>query len=324
VGPIESAHPDMTKLLVDTDTAGDDVTSLLFALMWPDVELVGITVCAGNVLLDQCVENACYTIDVCERHDVPVYAGADRPLERELVTAHHVHGDDGMGNSNFPSADKSPEREHAANATATLADRHSGELEVIAQAPLTNLALALRLDPHLPTKIKRLWVMGGTNNSLGNVTPAAEFNFFVDPEAAHAVLSAGFELTLVPWDVCVKDGYLMRDGLEEVGALRSRLSEFYLSTQRAVWEFNRAHPHGFGIDGVSHPDALVAAMFIDRNVIDSSNRYYVDVETHGELTRGYSLVDVLGVLDMPPNAEVVERADGPLFRKMLLELLASR
>ena len=326
----------MPRFIIDTDTAGDDVTSLLIGLRWPGVDVVGVTVCAGNVELDMCVRNALYTVETAGRTDVPVHIGAKHPLHRDLVTAHYVHGSDGMGESNFPPPVTEADPLPAPAAIVAAADAHRGELEIIAQAPLTNLALALDEDPDLPAKVKRLWVMGGANNFVGNITPAAEFNFYVDPEAAKIVVGAGFELTLVPWDVCVHDGVLSSEELEPIKSLNTGLSRFYLDVNRAVARFmKREH----GIDGISHPDAIMMAMAIDRDVIVESERCFVDVETSSDLTRGYSLVDKLHVMERTidndvevtelmgvpsgaPNAEVVLRADKQRFEEMLRTVLS--
>jgi purine nucleosidase len=311
----------LVRLLIDTDTAGDDVTSLLFGLRWPGIQLEAITVAAGNVYLDQAVRNALYTVEVAERQDVPVYAGADGPLLRPLVTAHYVHGEDGMGNSNFPSPAIEAARAHAADAILECAQRCSGELEIVAQAPLTNLAHALLKDPGLPRRVKKLWIMGGSNNSVGNITPAAEFNFYVDPEAAHMVLAAGFDVVLVPWDLCVRHGILYREELSDIAAMKTRLSEFYFAVNRAAWSFMRNGVEGHSIDGISHPDALTIAMAIDSEVIVETKRCFVDVEHRSEITNGYSLVDLHGVLRKAPNADVVTAADKGRFRVMLEQLL---
>lgn len=325
----------MPRFLIDTDTAGDDVTSLLIGLRWPGVHVEAVTVCAGNVELDMCVRNALYTVEVAGRTEIPVHVGAERPLERDLVTAHYVHGSDGMGESNFPPPTKPPDPTPASAAIVAAAAAHPGELEIVAQAPLTNIALALREDPDLPSKVKRLWVMGGANNFVGNITPAAEFNFYVDPEAAKVVVGAGFELTLVPWDVCVHDGVLSTEELAPVRELDTELSRFYLDVNRAVARFMKEE---HGIDGISHPDAIMMAMAIDHGVIADSERCFVDVETGSDLTRGYSLVDKLKVVDRAvdngvlvrqlmdvasgePNADVVLRADKRHFTEMLLSVL---
>ncbi|MEA2435310.1 MAG: hypothetical protein QOG54_2767 [Actinomycetota bacterium] len=327
----------MSRFLIDTDTAGDDVVSLLFGLLWPDVALEAITVCAGNVELDLCVRNALLTVEATGRQDVPVYPGADAPLARPLVTCHYVHGADGMGTLDPDPPRSSASDVHAVDAICELADRFAGDLEIIAQAPLTNIALALRKDPDLPRKVKRLWIMGGGNNYLGNITPAAEFNFYVDPEAAHEVLRGGFEATIVPWDVCVNDGIITRDELAPYYKLNSSLADFYFKTQAGAWGFLQS----IGIDGISHPDSLMMAMAIDRSVMAESDKYFVDVEYQSDLTRGYSVMDRIGVMthtiddgvvvkdlmgvdDATPNAEVVLKADKELFKKMLLQLLAAK
>jgi purine nucleosidase len=311
----------MTKFLMDTDTAGDDVTSLLLALKWPGIELEAITVVAGNVFLHEAVENALYTVQMADRN-VPVYGGADRPLLRELVTAHYVHGEDGMGNSHFPRADRKAEAIHAVDAIVRCADRWAGDLEIIAQGPLTNIALALRHDPDLPDKVRRLWIMGGANNSLGNITPAAEFNFYVDPEAAHAVLRGEFRTVLVPWDLCVNDGILLAEEVVPIQKMGTPLSEFYLAVNRAAWAFMKSHSEAGRVDGISHPDSIMMAMAIDDAVILERGHFFVDCEWQGALTRGYSVVDRNGVMDEPPNAEVVLKADHDAFKRMLMELLS--
>jgi inosine-uridine nucleoside N-ribohydrolase len=325
----------MSRFLIDTDTAGDDVTSLLFGLLWPGVALEAITVVAGNVELDLCVRNALLTVERTGRTDVPVHAGAATPLTRPLVTAHYVHGADGMGTLAPDPPSIEPSTVHAVDAICGLADRFPGEVEIIAQAPLTNIALALRKDPELPRKVKHLWIMGGANNFVGNITPTAEFNFYVDPEAAHAVLRGGFETTILPWDVCVHDGILMRDELEPFLELKNPIAEFYFRTQAATWDFMR---NTVGVDGMSHPDSLMMAMAIDRSVISESAMYFVDCDYKSEMTRGYSVMDKMGVMnhtidygvvvkdlmdvdDATPNAEVVLKADKELFKKMLLDLL---
>ena len=295
---------------------------MLFGLLWPSVALDAVTVCCGNVYLEQATRNALYTVELAGRSDVPVYAGAPRPLVRDFVTAHYVHGPDGMGDAKFPEPTLSLEKGHAADAIIELSHRYAGELEIIAQAPLTNIALALLLDPELVSRVRRLWVMGGSNNRLGNITPAAEFNFYVDPEAAHVVLSAGFDTILVPWDICVDYGILLRDELRPVVDMKTKLSEFYLQVNRGVWEFMRTFIEGESIDGISHPDSLMMAMAIEQDLILETRDCFVDVEYSSELTRGYSLVDLNHVLHREPNAAVVTRVDKDGFKSMLFELLS--
>lgn len=308
------------RFIIDTDTAGDDVTSLLIGLLHPESRLEAITVCAGNVPLPLCVRNALTTVETAGRSDVPVYVGADRPLLCDLVTCEYVHGDDGMGNSNFPDPKVKPQAEPAASALVRLVNQYPGEIEIIAQAPLTNIALAYKLDPTIAQKVKRLWIMGGSNNFVGNVIPAAEFNFYVDPAAAKIVFDAPFNTTMVGWEICVRHGYMPESDIEQVRQMGSPLSRFYLDVNRAAYKFNREKG---GIQGISHPDSIMMAMAIDNRIMTKSARYHVDIEYRSELTRGYSAVDILGITGQMPNAEVCLEADYQRFREMLFTILRS-
>jgi purine nucleosidase len=313
----------MIRLIIDTDTAGDDCVSLLIALRSPGVTVEAITINCGNVAFDQQVENALYTLQVAGfskgsgRPRVPVYPGCDHPLLHEHETVEYIHGRDGMGDSFFPRAAQRPESEHAVDALVRLVDANPGELTILAQAPLTNLAMAVRRDPSIAAKVKHLWVMGGTNNALGNVTPATEFNIFVDPEAARIVFGAGFPLTMVGWEICVRHAVVDEAATAEIAALDTVLSRFFIDINRVVRRFNVTQ----GIHGTTHPDSIAAAMIVDEGIMTRSAGYYVDVETRGELTRGMTVVDELGVLGRRPNARVCLAADGARFRRLLLETL---
>lgn len=302
-------------LIVDTDTAGDDVFSLLLALRRPEAELEAITVVCGNVSFEQEIENALYTIEHAGRSgEVPVYAGCSRPLIAEWVGAEYVHGRDGMGDSSFPRALQRPEAEHAVDAILRLVDERPGELTILAQGPLTNLAAAVARDPSLPTRVRHLWVMGG---GLGNITPAAEYNFFVDPEAAKIVLAAGFPLTLFTWTVSLSHGVFSQERLARIDALDTELSRFFGQVNRKALEFELAT----GIPGSAHPDSMTCAAILDESLILSARDCFVDVETRGELTRGYSVIDPGGRRTAPPNARVVEELDTERFFELMLSVL---
>jgi len=310
----------MQRLIIDTDTAGDDCVSLLIALRSPDVRVEAITINCGNVAFPQQVENALYTLEVAGMGgQVPVYPGCVHPLLHPHQTVEHIHGRDGMGDSFFPRATQRPEREHAVDALIRLVRERPGELTVIAQAPLTNLAMAARLAPDIVGKVKDLWVMGGTNNALGNDTPAAEYNIWCDPEAAKIVFGAGYPLTMVGWEICVRHAIMDDAATAEIERLNTPLSRFFLDINRVVRRFTTEQQ---GMAGTTHPDAITCAMAIDPDIMTSSARYFVDVETRGELTRGYTLVDILGRLGRTPNARVCLEADGERFRRTLMRVLA--
>ncbi|MGE5273894.1 MAG: nucleoside hydrolase [Verrucomicrobiota bacterium] len=306
----------MTRLIVDTDTAGDDVFSLLIALRHPGVTLEAITVCCGNVGFDQEVENALYTVEQAGRAgEVPVYAGCREPLVSEWVGAEYVHGRDGMGDSFFPPARQRPEAEHAVDELVRRIDESPGELTILAQAPLTNLAVAFTRDPSIVRRVAHLYVMGG---GVGNITPAAEYNFYVDPEAAKIVLNAGFPLTLFTWSLTRTHGVFDDAKLARIAALDTPLSDFFGRVNRKAREFDDAVNH---LGGSTHPDSMVCAAIVEPSLVLAKEEAVVDVETSGDLTRGWNLIDTLGRVDREPNATVVTDYDTEGFFELMLSIL---
>ncbi len=303
------------RLIVDTDTAGDDVFSLLLALRRPEAQLEAITICCGNVGFEQEVENALYTVEMAGRSgEVPVYRGCSKPFVAQWEGAEYVHGQDGMGDSFFPRARQRPEPGHAVDELVRRVNESPGELTILAQAPLTNVATAVVRDPSIAGKVKALYVMGG---GVGNITPAAEYNFYVDPEAAKIVFAAGFPITLFTWTLTLTHGVFDDDKLARIAALDTDLSRFFAQVNRKALEFERAT----GIDGSTHPDAMTCAAILDPTLVLAARDCVVDVETRGELTRGYSAIDALGRLDGQPNARVVEDYDTERFFELMLSVL---
>jgi purine nucleosidase len=303
------------QLIVDTDTAGDDVASLLIALRHPNAQLEAITVCVGNVRFEQQVENALYTVEKAGRSgEVPVFPGCERPLLREWAAAAYVHGEDGMGDNFFPPAKQRPETGHGVDALLRLADEHPGELTIVAQAPLTNIATAVIRDRTFAGKIKRLAIMGG---GVGNITPAAEYNFYVDPEAAKIVFAAGFPITLFTWTLTLSHGVFDDAKLERIAALDSDLSSFYEAFNRKALEFERKT----GVPGTTHPDSMVCAAMVEPALGRSTFDCFVDVETQGELTRGFSAIDRLHRYGREPNVTVVDDFDTDGFFELMLDVL---
>ncbi|KYG26771.1 nucleoside hydrolase [Priestia endophytica] len=311
------------RVIIDTDTAGDDTISILMALHYFKVE--GIMITGGNVQFHQQVENALYTIQVGGKSGkVPVYKGHEGPImgfgESQHRTVEDVHGKDGMGDSFFEKAIQSPEEGHAVDFLIETIHENPGEIHLLAIAPLTNIAMAIKKDPAIVPKIPHLYIMGGTNNALGNITPSAEYNFFVDPEAAKIVLHSGIPITMVGWEMCTKYSIMDDNDHSEIEALSTKGAQFFKDVNKVVMKFNKSVHK---LNGTTHPDTLLAAVAANEEIMTESNLYHVDVETVGELTRGYSLVDINNRLERSKNVRVCEAIDRSAFKEMLLEVLRS-
>lgn len=304
----------MIPIVIDTDTAADDCFALLVGLLDPRADLRAVTIVGGNVGFDQQVHNALLTMSLAGR-SVPVHLGARDPLEREWVSAEDVHGD-GVGGQRF-EGELVTEEEHAVDALIRLAAEQPGTLRVVCIGPLTNIALAIEKDPAFVSNVAGLWIMGGSINGRGNITPAAEYNIYVDPEAAAIVFAAGFaEVTVVSWDpVTIRDTVVTQERLDRIAALDTPLSRFFVRANTATFAFD----HENGLGGSTHPDSLTTLLAIDPSYALETASYRVEVETQGELTRGATVFDWRSA---EPNAVAVERADEARFIDYLTRLLA--
>lgn len=305
------------RLIIDTDTAQDDCIALLVGLLDPDARLEAITMVAGNVGFERQVHNAFATLDAAGRlGEVPIFLGCPRPLVREWVSAENVHGD-GTGGLAMSLDGCSPEPEHGVDALIRLVAAAPGELDIVAIGPLTNLAMAAVKDPSFPGKVRSLTIMGGSNNARGNITAAAEFNFYVDPEAARTVFEAGYPITVVPWaPLTLNDAVFGRPQLAEIARLDTPLARFFLRVCQATLEFDEAA----GIPGTTHPDSLSVSLLLHPELITASAPYHVQVETASELTRGYAAMS-WGVHGLAPNATVIESVDADAFFRLICDLL---
>ncbi|MCX6501558.1 MAG: nucleoside hydrolase [Microbacterium sp.] len=308
------------RLIIDTDTAQDDAFAMLIAMRHPNTQVDAVTINYGNVGFDQMVENALYTIEVAGfGGTIPVYPGARLPMLAPFDDSSYVHGSDGFGGAGFPPAVQRPEQENAVTALLRLIDENPGEYTIVAQAPLTNIACAVVADRSFATKVKHLVVMGGSNNAAGNITAAAEANFFHDPEAAAIVMRAGFSVTLVPWNLTMEQGVFTLDQLAQIAALGTPQSEFFTRANQGTLAYNKkAHD----MDGSTHPDSLAAAIAADPRIVTKATDYFVDVETGGGLTAGDSLVDAVRRSGREPNARVIEEIDEDLFFQTMLSVLS--
>jgi purine nucleosidase len=276
--------------LIDTDTASDDAVALIMALRAPDVRVAAITVVAGNVPVQQATRNALYTVELCGA-SVPVYAGAERPLQRAYQNATWFHGGDGLGDHNYPLPRQAAEKLHAVDAIIETIEANPG-LVLVTLGPLTNVALAVSRKPEIAAKVSRCVVMGGAPCCEGNVTPAAEYNIWVDPEAARIVMRSGLAVELIGWQLCRGEAVLSEADIAQVERFSTKLAHFALecnSHARAAYKIQT------GEDGICLPDPVAMCLALDPTVGTDWSEHYVDVETQSELTRGMTVVDRLNV-----------------------------
>ncbi|KQN96557.1 MULTISPECIES: nucleoside hydrolase [Stenotrophomonas] len=273
-------------LLIDTDPGVDDALALLMAFADERHDVVGLTVAAGNVGLDYTVRNALKLCEVAGREDVPVFAGAPDPLVYPAEDAAHVHGRDGFGDVELPAAARAVEAEHAALAILRLSHQHAGELLLVALGPLTNIALALKLDPTLPQRVKRFLVMGGAITGHGNITPVAEFNIAFDPEAAHIVFTAFPHIEVADWEATVAHGLLHRN-VEQWLAADTDKARFYelISRQTRLWSEDSRGEYWYAAD------ALAMAWALQPEGATKVERRPLAIEMAGGRTRGATVVD---------------------------------
>jgi purine nucleosidase len=302
--------------LIDTDTASDDAVALIMALKARDVRVAAITVVAGNVGVDQACRNALYTAELCGSN-VPVFRGAEAPLLRPLEDASWFHGRDGMGDHGYPTPSRPVEAIHAADAIIQMAEAFPG-LVLVTLGPLTNLALALRRKPDLGKLIGRCVVMGGAPCCEGNVTPAAEFNIWCDPEAAHLVVRGGLPIELVGWQLCRGSAVLNEDDINRIKELATPLAHFAIECNSSA---QAAYFKQTGEHGISLPDPVAMSIALDPSICNDSSAHYVDVETASTLTRGMTVVDRLGVAKDSRNASIwKDLVQGPANAKVCWSL----
>jgi inosine-uridine nucleoside N-ribohydrolase len=298
------------RVLIDCDPGHDDAIALLLALASPELELLGVTTVAGNQTLEKTTANAIRVLDFVGRDDVPVAAGAERPLLRDPFVAAYVHGETGLDGPDLPPPQREPLAQHAVEFLA----EHVDGTTLVAVGPLTNVALLLAHYPR--ARPARIVIMGGSIG-LGNVTPAAEFNIWADPEAAARVFASGFDLTMIGLDVTHQA--LLTDGDAE----RLRASG---RTGRMVAElydfFARFHAKTYDFEGAPIHDAVAVAHVFSPDLVRAEHRH-VAIECASELTRGRTVVDLLRRTGEEPNAHVGVGIDGRAFVEILLERLTT-
>jgi inosine-uridine nucleoside N-ribohydrolase len=298
------------RILLDCDPGHDDAIAILLALASPEVELVGVTTVAGNQTLEKTTANALRVLEFVDRTDIPVAAGASRPLFREPYVARYVHGETGLDGPELPPARGAPVDEHAVDFLA----RYVQGATLVAVGPLTNVGLLLARHPDV--RPERIVLMGGSIG-LGNVTPAAEFNIWADPEAAARVFASGLDVTMIGLDVTHEalmtkaDAERLRD-TGRVGTLVAELWEFY----------NRFHSQTYGFDGSPIHDAVALAHVFRPDLVETAHRQ-VAIDCGSELCRGRTVVDLWRRTENEPNAHVGVGIEGRAFIELLHERIAT-
>jgi len=305
--------------ILDTDTAQDDCVAIIASVLDPEADLRALTMVAGNVNFDQQIRNAHVTLNALGRlGQVPIHLGCRQPMVLPWVSAENVHSD-GSGGLSMDFEGTTTEAEHAVDALIRMTAEASGQISVVAIGPLTNIAMAVVKDRSFVRNVRQLVIMGGSNNGRGNITPAAEFNFYVDPHAAKVVFEAGFDITVVPWaPLTLNDAVFSREQLAGIEALGTPLSQFFLQVCGPTLSFDES----VGIPGTTHPDSLSVAVLLHPDLVLDASDYHVSIEADSELTRGYSAMS-WGVHGLAPNARVIERTDATAFHRYLADLLAT-
>ncbi len=305
-----------TTLWIDTDTGSDDAVALVIAFQSPAVEIAGISVVMGNCSLEKALQNALYTREICGAEHVPVYAGIGRALIRGPFDAVNVHGEDGMGDIGLPLSGRVPNEGHAVDKMIETILARPGEITLVTLGPLTNVAVALAREPRLAGAVKHCVIMGGIGDGPGNVTPAAEFNIYADPDAARMVFQSGMPIVMCGWEISCRHAVVEPEDTAELKRVGGALGAFCVDIQRFLVEFATKIS---GLPGIDLPDPITMAIAIDPSIVVKSSEAYVAVVNADGPALGQTIVDRKLHAGMPVNATVVDIASREKFMAMLTE-----
>ncbi|MDQ1000504.1 inosine-uridine nucleoside N-ribohydrolase [Neobacillus niacini] len=304
------------KIILDCDPGHDDAIAILLAAGNPTIELVGITTVAGNAEVEKTTNNALKVCEIAGIYDIPVLKGSGQPLVRKRETAPDIHGDSGMDGPVLPEPTRTVEEEHAVDFIIRKLMESDGDITLVPTGPLTNIAMAMRREPAILSKIKEIVIMGG--GTFGNWTPAAEFNIYVDAEAAKVVYESGVPITMMGLDL-THQALATEEVSERIAAIENPAAKF---VSDLLVFFRKTYLEVFGFEHPPVHDVCCVAYCIDPSVVEAK-KLRVDVETKGELTYGMTLVDVHGVTGLEPNVNVAMKLDHAKFWDMVIEALNS-
>jgi len=307
------------KIIIDTDPGQDDAVAILLALASPEeIDLLGITAVAGNVPLDLTKKNARIVCELAQKTEIKVFAGCDAPMERPLVTAEHVHGKTGLDGPSLPDPEMPVQKQHAVDfIIETIRTNEAGTVTLCPLGPLTNIATAIEKAPDIKEKIQEIVLMGGAYFEVGNITPTAEFNIYVDPEAADIVFQSNIKITVLPLDVTHK-ALVTKARNDAFRALNSPVG-------KAVAEmtdfFERFDKEKYGSDGAPLHDPCVIAYILSPDLF-AGRHINVEIETQSELTLGMTVADWWKVTKRPKNVYFIGDVNADGFFSLLTERLA--
>ena len=306
------------KIIIDTDPGQDDAVAILLALASPeDLDVLGITAVAGNVPLALTSKNALIVCELAGKVDVPVYAGCDRPMARELVTAEHVHGKSGLDGPNLPDPEMTLSDGHAVDFIIdTLRKEDSQTVTLCPLGPLTNIATAFQRAPDVIERVQQIVLMGGAYFEVGNITPTAEFNIYVDPQAADIVFKSGIDIVVIPLDVTHKA--LVTQPRND--AFRALGNAAGIAVAEMTDFFERFDKEKYGSTGAPLHDPCVTAYLIKPELF-SGRHINVEIETQSPLTMGMTVADWWRVTDRPANATFIGDVDADGFFALLTDRL---
>ena len=305
----------MKKIILDCDPGHDDMIAIMLAYVREEIEILGITTVAGNQTGEKTFENALRVLTLINANEIKVARGFDKPILRDLITAPKIHGVSGLDGANLPKPNIRPLKMHAVDFIIQTLLSQNEKIYLVPTGPLTNIAISLIKEPKIKEKIEKIVLMGGAIYD-SNITPSAEFNIYVDPEAAKIVFNSQVPIVMVGLDVTNK-AKITFDDIEKIEKMNGKISKVVAPLLRF---FANANKEFFGFDGAPIHDALTIAYLVDESILTLRD-YFVDIEILGELTRGRTVVDTYGVLKKKPNVSVAVEVDVIKFKKMIFDML---
>ena len=313
----------MRKIIIDTDTGSDDAAAILMAVASSDIDVLGITTLGGNIPIIQTTKNALQTLEICGA-DIPVYSGASKPIMRELVTAAGVHGKDGMGDQDLIHPSRKPEKQHAVDFILDTVNKNPDEVELISLGPATNIALAIMKDRETMSHVKHIWSMGTSGFGMGNCTPVAEFNVYVDADSYAVMLTSGIPITIIGFDLCLGPAAMQREDLEFLKTA-SKAGAFISKCTTALLNYNLKKRGEYFVD---LPDAIAMGVALWPEIVQDSVQAYCYCCTKEEPAYGQVIIfDVNQPLSIdynvpPANASVIRKIDNEEFKKRFKNAIA--